>query len=63
MTTVKTRIVLANEYEISEKTFRKWLKEINIEVPPRRLLKPCEVEKIYEKLGKPKPAQAQKPQE
>lgn len=51
----KTRQELAKEYNVSTKTFRKWLKECNIELP-KGVLPPKIVEVIYQRLGVPENA-------
>ncbi len=50
--TVKTRQELAQEYQVSVSTLKRWLQKRNIILPPG-LLYPTEVQKIYTVLGKP----------
>ena len=49
----KTRQELAKEYNVNPKTFRKWLKSYEIELP-KGALTPEVINKIYKKLGVPK---------
>ena len=49
---VKTRKQIADEYSISARTFRRWLKKAGIELPSR-LLAPNEQQIIYDEFGKP----------
>lgn len=51
----KTRQELAKEYNVSPKTFRKWLKEYKIDLP-KGVLPPRVIETVYHKLGVPKNA-------
>ncbi len=48
----KSRQELANEYGISSRTFRRWLKNNDITLPSG-LVKPRDILKVYDKLGNP----------
>ncbi|MEM7187092.1 MAG: helix-turn-helix domain-containing protein [Bacteroidota bacterium] len=50
----KTRQQIAEEYGISPRTLRRWLKNSNIQLP-NRLLGPKEQLKIYQEFGDPNP--------
>ncbi len=50
---VKTRKQIADEYSISERTFRRWLKRAGI-VLPKRMLTPLEQDIIYDSFGSPR---------
>ncbi len=50
----KTRGQFCNEYQVSTKTFKKWLKESLIDLPTG-LIYPHKQKEIYEKLGEPPP--------
>lgn len=52
MKKVKTRQEIAEEYGISRRTFQRWLKKQNIELPAG-LLTPREQEIIYQNFGYP----------
>lgn len=56
---VKTRKQIADEYSISERTFRRWLKKAGIELP-MRMLAPKEQEVIYDFFGAPNVSSADK---
>ena len=49
---VKTRKQIADEYSISERTFRRWLKKAGIHLP-NRMLAPNDQAIIYESFGFP----------
>lgn len=51
-TRTKTRRQLADEYGITPRTLRRWLKKYDIALP-NRFLCPKEIEIIYEKFGNP----------
>ncbi len=48
----KTRSQVADEYGITPRTLRRWIKKYNINLPPG-LICPKDQKKIYEKLGTP----------
>lgn len=48
----KTRRQIADEYGITPRTFRRWVKKYNISLP-KRLICPKDQKIIYEKLGPP----------
>lgn len=52
MKKVKTRQEIAEEYGISRRTFQRWLKKQNIELP-NGLVTPKEQELIYQNFGNP----------
>jgi hypothetical protein len=49
---VKTRRQIADEFNINERTLRRWLKNAGISLP-QRLLTPVEQLVIYQKFGMP----------
>ncbi|MEM9918268.1 MAG: helix-turn-helix domain-containing protein [Bacteroidota bacterium] len=49
---VKTRQQIADEYGISPRTLRRWLKKYNIELP-NRLISPKDQQVIYDLFGNP----------
>jgi len=55
MTKVKSLTQIANEYNIHRNTLKKWLKPImkELRINKQRLLKPWQVELIYNFLDKP----------
>lgn len=48
----KSRKELANEYNISVRTFRRWLARHNIKIPSG-LVSPIYIRKIYQTFGEP----------
>ncbi len=48
----KTRQQIAEEYGITPRTLRRWIKKNNINLP-KRLICPQEQKKIYEAFGPP----------
>ena len=52
----KTRQEVAEEYCISVKTLSRWLKKANI-ILPRGLIKPFQLQIIYDTFGVPKKTQ------
>jgi len=48
----KTRQELAIEYNVCPRTFRKWLKKYNLEIPSGAI-PPILINKIYENFGIP----------
>lgn len=48
----RSREELAHDYGVSPRTFRRWLKRYRIDLP-RGLVKPVDIRRIYERLGKP----------
>ncbi len=50
--TSKTRRQIADEYGITPRTLRRWLKKSNIDLP-RRLICPREQDIIYQTFGNP----------
>jgi predicted site-specific integrase-resolvase len=53
----KTRIEIAEEYGISRRTLQRWLKKEKIEVS-KGLIKPEELNRIYDRFGKPEKEKA-----
>jgi transcriptional antiterminator len=49
---VKSRKEVAEEYQISTRTLRRWIKKANL-VIPKRYLTPKEQSKIYNTFGEP----------
>jgi len=49
----KSRGEVADEYGIKARTFYRWLKNANIKLP-RGLIKPCDLQIIYNTFGIPK---------
>jgi predicted DNA-binding transcriptional regulator AlpA len=53
MSFLKNRDQLAQEYGVSRPTFYRMLERAGLILPARVQLSPIEVEKVYEKLGRP----------
>ena len=44
---------LATMYNVCNKTMKKWLFEIELEWTGKRIFTPVQIEKIFEKIGRP----------
>lgn len=50
----KTRSQVACEYNITERTLRRWIAHAKLDIPKRMILKPKDLSLIYQTFGCPK---------